>query len=167
MTARSFITRHSLSRIDCPLKESALSWWKQRNGVAELAHSSYLNLAPHLQVAMDQGLGGSPQFFYVGAGSWAAKLLGHNFTPAMQAGEWWDDGGYSTAISGIFSDFSANQEAAFEEIKALVHLPRHIMPSGSPVVLHYDRLSLPTTLENGQTTFTVVTTQKSMLQVVN
>lgn len=167
MTARSFITRHSLLRMSCPLQQAALRWWQNRRGHAELNHAPYLELVPNLQIAMDHKQLGAPQFFYVGDQSWAAKLLGHNFTPAIHAGEWWDDGGYSDAISGIFSDVSSSQEAGFEEIKALVHLPAHIMPSGAPVVLHYDRLTLPTRLEDGQTTFTVLTTPRSMLRVVN
>ncbi len=167
MTARSLITRHSLSLMSYPMQQAAFHWWEDRRGYAELEHSPYVELVPHLQIAMDYKRNGPPQFFYVGEQSWAAKLLGHNFTPAIHAGEWWDDGGYSDAISGIFSEVSSSGEAALEEIKALVHLPAHIMPSGAPVVLHYDRLALPTRLEDGQTTFTVLTTQKSMLQVVN
>ena len=167
MTARSFITRSSLAHLNCPLQKAALRWWKMRSGIAELECSTYLDLAPHMQIAMDNQRHGPPGFFYVGEQSWAAKLLGHNFTPAIHAGEWWDDGGYSEAISGIFPEVSATGEAALEEIKALVHLPVHIMPSGAPVVLHYERLCLPTKLENGQSTFTVLTTPKSMLQVVN
>ncbi|MCP5082428.1 MAG: hypothetical protein GY948_12100 [Alphaproteobacteria bacterium] len=134
--------------------------------MAELDQPEYLDLVPHFQIAIDDNLAGPPNFFYVGEQSLTAKLLGHNFTPAMHAGEWWDDGGYAMAISDVFPDVSTTGEPTLEEIKAPILPPSH-WPSRAPIVLHYDRLSLPSMLDDGQKTFTIVTTRKSMLQVVN
>ncbi len=167
MLTQPHITKLNFAQLECPVQTAVLEWWTRSQGIADLNDPDYIALTPYLQVAIDEKKPGAARFIYVGPQSMPAEFLGNDFTSAVSAGEWWDDGGYTNAISGIFSEVSANKEAAFEEIKALVHLPRHIMPSGSPVVLHYDRLSMPTSFENGQTTFTVLTTQKSMLQVVN
>ena len=166
MRARAYIARKSLARLSCPIQSAVLSWWSSRRGVAELNQPSYLNVVPHLQIAFDNAMPGPPNFFYVGEQSLTAKLLGENFTPARHAGEWWDDGGYANAISDVFLDVSSSGEPTLEEIKAPILPPEH-WPSSSPIVLHYDRLCLPSMLENGQKTFTVITTPRSMLRAVN
>ncbi len=166
MKAKAYIARKKLGQLVCPVQRAALSWWTSRSGVADVKQSSYLALAPHLQIAIDNNHFGPPNFFYVGEQSLTARLLGENFTPAMHAGEWWDDGGYALAISDVFADVSSTGEPSLEEIKAPILPPSH-WPSASPIVLHYDRLTLPSMLDDGQKTFTVITTPKSMLQVVN
>lgn len=162
MSAPVFISRHKLSEISCSLQAFAHSWWIQRDGVAELSEPTYLALAPYLQIALAPNERSIPSFFYVGELSLTAQILGHEFTPARHAGEWWDDGGYAAAVSGIYSEVAETQEPSLEAIKAHIRLP-----GNHPIILNYHRMCLPTRLETGQTTITVVTSQKSILRVVN
>ncbi len=155
ITQSSCITRLALSLIDCPLQAAALEWWIRRDGRSELQHDPYLMLAPHLQIALDEKKSGTPRFFYVGERSMTANLLGNNFTSAIHAGAWWDDGGYADAVSEVYSEISNTNEAVLEQVAAPIRPPVSV-PYNPTVMLFYYRLCLPTRLENGQKTFTVV-----------
>lgn len=156
MLATPEISRRPLSEIVCPVQGAGLDWWKARSGVAELDHEPYLAVAPHLQLVVDEVREGAPRFFYVGEQSFAAELLGESFTSAIQAGEWWDDGGYAEAVGSTYEQVSQTGEPAFEEIRATVRLPDTLYPI-SEATIHYSRLCLRTCLANGMRTITVIT----------
>lgn len=151
------ISRLTLSQVECPLQEAALKWWSSRSGVAELDNSEYLELAPHLQIALDAGKAGAPCFFYVGHRSLTAELLGNNFNASFHAGLWWDDGGYATAVSQSYAEVSSSKLPVLERIKAYIKLPASLDPRPR-AFLDYVRLCLPTHLEDGTSTFSVVST---------
>ncbi len=162
MTASPYISRSSLSKISCPLQTAALGWWQRRAGVAELDEPFYQSLAPNFQIAMPTQGEIAPTFFFVGEQSLTAQILGNKFTPAMSAGEWWDDGGYAEAVSSIYIEVTETGEPSLEEIKAHIRLP-----GDAPIILNYQRMCLPTSFESGEATITVITRQKSILRVVN
>ncbi len=156
MLASPQISQRPLPKIDCPVQQASLAWWRARSGVAELDHQPYLAVAPHLQLVVDEVRDGAPRFFYVGEQSFAAELLGESFTSAIQAGEWWDDGGYAEAVGQTYELVSQSGEPAFEEIRASVRMPDALYPI-SEATIHYSRLCLPTCLANGMRTITVIT----------
>ncbi len=156
MFAKPQISRIPISKINCSLQDACLSWWRERGGVAELDHTDYLALTPHLQLALRSGQNASPRFFYVGEKSFAAQVLGDAFTTATHAGEWWDDGGYADAVSEAYEEASDTGVPVFEDIKATIKLPDRLYPI-SEATIHYRRLCLRTSLENGQETVTVIT----------
>ncbi len=151
------ITRLRLSDTVCPIQEAALSWWSARGGVAELDNPSYTELGPHLQLALDNDQAGAPTFFYVGDESLPAELLGDKFSSWYHAGGWWDDGGYAASVSDSYSEVSISGKPVLERITAPIQIPAYLHRH-STALLNYVRLCLPTRLENGQTTFTIVTT---------
>lgn len=157
MEMAATISQLNLSHVTCPVQQAALSWWKSRRGVAELDRADYLEMAPHLQLAVDAKRPGAPCFFYVGRRSLPAKLLGDKFNSRFHAGRWWDDGGYAEAVSESYQEVSATGEPMLEQITAPIDLPPYVQ-NHKQAVLDYARLCLPTFLEDGQRTFTVIAT---------
>ena len=158
MATDARIERLSLSQLDCPLQVAALNWWRRSGGLVDLNDVHYLTLAPHLQLAFDDNRKGAAQFFYVGAKSMPAEILGDKFSAALHAGQWWDDGGFAEAVSGGYEEASVSGKPVLEEVEATIRMPSSLHPK--PLVrLHYDRLCLPSTLENGQRTLAVLTSE--------
>lgn len=162
MNTAPYISRASLTGISCPLMDAAYSWWQRRSGVAELNEPSYMALVQNFQIATLSPNPSTPFFFFVGEQSLTAQILGHKFTPAMRAGEWWDDGGYADAVSASYREVMETGTPSLEDIKAYIRLPGE-----ASIILNYQRMCLPTTLETGDATVTVVTRQKSLLKAVN
>ncbi len=156
--AQPHIAKLTFAHLECPVQTAVLDWWARSRGIADLNDPNYLALTPHLQVALDGNKRRAARFIYVGHKSMPAEMLGKDFTSAVHAGEWWDDGGYAEAVSGAYEEVSENRKPVLEEIRASLRPPSSNY-SAQTLSLHYDRLCLATAFSSGQRTITVVTSQ--------